>query len=156
MLSVYLTLLSLYFVYRLVGKAKAWWVMLACGVFTGYYLWVMQTSVALNFVYNFFHHTLAGGEPDPSKGFLALFYEHFTGTGFFEEFVKALPLLVLLWVATRVSPEMRTAIAIEEPLDRILLGAASGGGFAVMETWASMCRGRWCSFGRDWRWTWRT
>jgi RsiW-degrading membrane proteinase PrsW (M82 family) len=33
-----------------------------------------------------------------------------------------------------MTPEMKTKIGVEEPLDGILIGAASGGGFAVMET----------------------
>jgi PrsW family intramembrane metalloprotease len=38
-------------------------------------------------------------------------------------------------VAARyMTPEIRAKIGVEEPLDGILIGAASGGGFAIMET----------------------
>ena len=38
-------------------------------------------------------------------------------------------------VAARyMTPEVRAKIGVEEPLDGILIGAASGGGFAIMET----------------------
>ena len=33
-----------------------------------------------------------------------------------------------------MTPEVRAKIGVEEPLDGILIGAASGGGFAIMET----------------------
>ena len=60
--------------------------------------------------------------------------QHFLGTGFFEEIVKALPIFALVWPAHYMTPEVRAKIGVEEPLDGILIGAASGGGFAVMET----------------------
>jgi RsiW-degrading membrane proteinase PrsW (M82 family) len=63
-----------------------------------------------------------------------MLYKHFVGTGFFEETVKALPLLVILFARQYMSPAMRAKFRIEEPLDGILLGAAAGGGFAFMET----------------------
>jgi RsiW-degrading membrane proteinase PrsW (M82 family) len=77
---------------------------------------------------------LAGGEPDASAPFIQLFIQHFLGTGFFEEIVKALPILGLVVAARYMTPEIRAKIGVEEPLDGILIGAASGGGFAIMET----------------------
>ena len=70
----------------------------------------------------------------PSAPFIQLFIQHFLGTGFFEEIVKALPIFALVAAARYMTPEMRAKIGVEEPLDGILIGAASGGGFAVMET----------------------
>ncbi len=130
----YLTLLSLYFIYRLVGKKQSWMAMLACTAFTGGYIWLLSTTTYLNWMYEFFHGFLAGGEPDYSQPFFTLFYRHFVGTGFFEEIVKALPLLIMVFGATKFSPGFRKHFKIEEPLDGILFGAAAGGGFAVMET----------------------
>src|SRR5262245_64339064 len=39
-LAVYLTLLSLYFIYRLVGKKKSWTGMMACMAFTALDIWL--------------------------------------------------------------------------------------------------------------------
>ncbi|MEI9811737.1 MAG: PrsW family glutamic-type intramembrane protease [Acidobacteriota bacterium] len=132
--ATYLTLLSLYFIYRLVGKRKSWVAMLGCMAFTAGYLWLMMTQGAFGFVYDFFHGFLAGGEPNYEEPFFTLFYRHFVGTGFFEEFVKALPLFAILLFGNRLSKEMQKKFKIEEPLDGILFGAAAGGGFALMET----------------------
>src|SRR5262249_44704440 len=66
--------------------------------------------------------------------FLTLFYRHFVGTGFFEEFVKVMPLLLIVLTVSRMSPEWKQKLNIEEPLDGIVFGAAAGGGFAIMET----------------------
>ncbi len=85
-------------------------------------------------MYEFFHLHLAGGEPDNNAPFIQLFIQHFLGTGFFEEIVKALPIFALVIAGSYMTPEMKSKIGVEEPLDGILIGAASGGGFAVMET----------------------
>ena len=61
------------------------------------------------------------------------FVKHFLGTGFFEELFKAIPLFAIA-IASGFMPTLRAKFGIEEPLDGILLGAASGGGFAFMET----------------------
>ncbi|MDX6456595.1 MAG: hypothetical protein QOE55_292, partial [Acidobacteriaceae bacterium] len=99
-----------------------------------YYLWLMQVDHDFLWMYEFFHLHLAGGEPDANAPFIQLFIQHFLGTGFFEEIVKALPILGLVVAARYMTPEVRAKIGVEEPLDGILIGAASGGGFAIMET----------------------
>ncbi len=48
--------------------------------------------------------------------------------------MKALPIFALVIAGSYMTPEVKAKIGIEEPLDGILIGAASGGGFAVMET----------------------
>jgi len=132
--AVYLTLVSMYFIYRLVGKEKPWWVLLAGCFLTGYCIWLMDTQGAFLWMYEFFHYTLAGGEPNSNLPFLQLFVRHFLGTGFFEELFKAMPLLALLLLAKYLPPSLREKLEIKEPLDGILLGAACGAGFAIMET----------------------
>ena len=133
-LAIYLSLVSLYFLYQVVGKNKSWWMLLGAFAFTGYVLWLFRTEHDFGWMYEFFHGRLAGGEPDDSMPFLQLFINHFLGTGFFEETLKAIPLLVLTVAGAYMTPALRTKIGIEEPLDGILIGAASGGGFALLET----------------------
>jgi RsiW-degrading membrane proteinase PrsW (M82 family) len=134
MLALFLTMVSLYFIYRMIGKSKSWYVILGAAGFTAYYLWLFHVKHDFKWMYDFFHLQLAGGEPDENASFLTLFIQHFLGTGFFEEIVKALPIFALVAAARFMTPEMRSRIGVEEPLDGILIGAASGGGFAVMET----------------------
>ena len=63
-----------------------------------------------------------------------VFVKHFLGTGFFEETLKAIPLFVIAIASMYMPAAMRSKYGIEEPLDGILLGAASAGGFAFWET----------------------
>jgi RsiW-degrading membrane proteinase PrsW (M82 family) len=134
MLAVFLTMVSLYFIYRMIGKNKSWYILLGSAGFTAYYLWLFHVDHYFVWMYEFFHLHLAGGEPDDNAPFIQLFIQHFLGTGFFEEIVKALPIFALVIAGSYMTPEMRSKIGVEEPLDGILIGAASGGGFAVMET----------------------
>ena len=134
MLAVFLTMVSMWFIYRMIGKDKSWYILLGAAGFSAYYLWLMQVDHDFLWMYEFFHLHLAGGEPDASAPFIQLFIQHFLGTGFFEEIVKALPIFALVAGARYMTPEVRAKIGVEEPLDGILIGAASGGGFAIMET----------------------
>ncbi len=59
---MYLMLLSMYFIRRVAGKDKSWLLMIGVGLFTGYLLYVFQTTDQLTWMYDFFHVTLAGGE----------------------------------------------------------------------------------------------
>jgi RsiW-degrading membrane proteinase PrsW (M82 family) len=134
MLAVFLTMVSLYFIYRMIGKNKSWYILLGSAGFTAYYLWLFHVDHYFGWMYEFFHIHLAGGEPDNNAPFIQLFIQQFLGTGFFEEIVKALPIFALVIAGSYMTPEMKSKIGVEEPLDGILIGAASGGGFAVMET----------------------
>lgn len=133
-LGVFLTTVSLWFIYKQVGKNKSWWLLFAAMGFSAYFLWLFRTQGQFVWLYEFFHNTLAGGEPDPKQPIPELFMRHLLGTGFFEEFVKAIPVLVLAWWTPKMDLNMRAKIGVEEPLDGILIGAASGGGFAIVET----------------------
>ncbi len=132
--GLFLTLASLSMVYTMVGKRKSWWVMLGAMSFTAYFLWFFKVDHDFVWLYNLFHLDLAGGEPDSKLPFIALFVQYFLGAGFFEETVKALPCLALVLAARHMSPQLRATAGVEEPLDGILIGAASGGGFAIVET----------------------
>lgn len=134
LICLYLMLLSLYFIRRVAGKDKSWLLLLGVGVFTGYLLWLFQTEHDFRWMYNFFHGTLAGGEPLDDDEVTQTFVKHFLGTGFFEEMFKAIPLFLIMIAGSFMPGTIRAKFGIEEPLDGILLGAASGGGFAFMET----------------------
>ena len=130
----FLMFLSLFFIRKVAGKAKSWALLTAVMVFTGYLLYLFQTEHAFLFLYKFFHITVAGGEVKNNDSITQTFVKHFLGTGFFEETFKAMPVLALAIASGFMPPMVRAKFGIEEPLDGILLGAASGGGFAFAET----------------------
>jgi RsiW-degrading membrane proteinase PrsW (M82 family) len=134
LICLYLMLLSLYFIRRVAGKDKSWLALIGVGLFTGYLLFLFQTEHDFAWMYDFFHGTLAGGEPNSKDALTETFVKHFLGTGFFEETFKALPLFIIAIAGAYMPQTMRSKFGIEEPLDGILLGAASGGGFAFWET----------------------
>ena len=144
MLAVFLTMVSLYFIYRMIGKNKSWYILLGAPwlhrlLSCGSSMWTMTLSGCTNsstFIWPAESRT-------PMRRFIQLFIQHFLGTGFFEETVKALPIFALVIAGRYMTPEMRAKIGVEEPLDGILIGAASGGGFAIMETLSSMFRRTW-------------
>ena len=133
-LCLYLMMLSLYFIRRLAGKDKSWLLLGAAGVFTAYLLYLSMTEGVLGWMYTFFHGSLAGGQPTNKDAFTQTFVKHFLGTGFYEEMFKAIPLFVIAIASPYMPDAIRSKFGIEEPLDGILLGAASGGGFAFTET----------------------
>jgi RsiW-degrading membrane proteinase PrsW (M82 family) len=133
-LGIVCTFASLYFIYRLVGKNKSWLILAGAMAFTAYFLWLFSTRGYFGWMYEFFHNDLAGGDPDDNGPFLQLFMRHFLGTGFFEETVKAIPVLLLAFAGRYMTPTTRSRIGVDEPLDGILVGAAAGGGFAIIET----------------------
>jgi RsiW-degrading membrane proteinase PrsW (M82 family) len=133
-LAVVLTMASLYLIYKLVGKSKSWWILLGSMAFTGYFLWRFQTQDDFVWLYELFHHDLAGGEANANSSFIGLMINNILGTGFFEEFVKGIPVLLVAIATPHLALDMRRRFGLEEPLDGILLGAASGGGFAIIET----------------------
>lgn len=130
LVALYLNLASLYFIYKLAGKKKSWWMFIGVAIFTGWLL----TSPIFDWAYGFFYGFLAGGEPMQAKDFATRLYRFIIGTGFLEELLKATPLFILWAITSRLKPQHRDAYGIQEPLDGILMGAASAGGFAIVET----------------------
>jgi RsiW-degrading membrane proteinase PrsW (M82 family) len=129
-LAFLLTAVSFYFIYRIVGKSKSWWILLAAFSFSAYFIWLMTTENDFGWLYDFFHLHLAGENGESERSFV----QWVVGTGFFEEFVKAIPVFILVLLSRFMSPSLRAKIGVEEPLDGILIGCAAAGGFAIAET----------------------
>jgi RsiW-degrading membrane proteinase PrsW (M82 family) len=129
-LAFLLTAFSFYFIYRIVGKNKSWWILLAAFAACGYFLWLYYTEHDFSWVFTFFHEQLAG-EGDDDKISLV---QWIVGTGFSEELIKGIPVLILAGLGAYMSPSLRSKIGVEEPLDGILIGCAAAGGFAIVET----------------------
>ncbi|MGH7094482.1 MAG: PrsW family intramembrane metalloprotease [Stellaceae bacterium] len=112
LLAVYLWLVNLYLVYLWCGKKQPF----------PYILLVTLASFALDVV--ILRPVQLAERALPSL----------IAPGLVEEFVKALPLLAILLITCRMSHHRQRKYGLREPLDGILLGAASASGFAFLET----------------------
>jgi RsiW-degrading membrane proteinase PrsW (M82 family) len=132
LLATYLSGAASYFIYRLCGKHKPWWVLLACGLATASLL----TSPLLPLFIQVFREILPGSLPNPGElvSFLSLFVRIFFGAGLMEELLKALPILAAYILGLVLWSPWRERIGVWEPLDGILLGTASAVGFTLIET----------------------
>ncbi|MGH8011832.1 MAG: PrsW family intramembrane metalloprotease, partial [Candidatus Binataceae bacterium] len=129
--AVYCAIIFLYFVYRLCGKPRSWVVLLSAmgiGVLfaypSHYNVWGVLHLFFANFVAAaIFPHGSLGG-----------FGFNFVAIGLVEEGTKFAVVLLFYGVALKCASPWREQIGVAEPLDGIVLGAASGAGFALFET----------------------
>ena len=135
-LATYITLASYYlFIYLLCGKAKPWWVLAGTAIAT---MLILKSPLLNAFIF-VFRDILPGDLPEAvpngaTPGFLRMFFAMFFGAGLMEELIKALPVLALFYIGMRLRSPWRERVGVWEPLDGILLGAASGIGFTLFET----------------------
>jgi len=136
LVGVYLSLAIYYFIYRLCRRQKPWWVLVGVGVFSAVFL---VTPLRTPFFW-IFRGFLPGDVPPPAQWgtipFPILFFQLIFGAGLMEELMKAIPVLALFWMARTLKAPWRERLGVCDPLDGILIGAASGLGFALMETYA--------------------
>lgn len=129
-ISVYISLAAYYFVYQLCGKNKPWWVILGAAIFTA----IILRSPILNLFLWFFYKVLPGNAPTGQVSFVSVLISMFFGAGMMEELLKALPVFLLWFMGLRLGKKWRSRVGISEPLDGILIGAASAVGFTLTET----------------------
>lgn len=118
--------------YRMVGKQKAWWLVPAVVVVTA----VLTESPVMGGLQKLFG--IVG--PAAADGSIAgQFVFHFFAAALPEELLKSIP----VWVGVFIGMKMLTRLnaqhpgrqlAVLEPIDGLLIGAASGFGFALSET----------------------
>jgi RsiW-degrading membrane proteinase PrsW (M82 family) len=132
LLAVYLAGGAFYFVYRLCGKPKPWWVLLASTLTTSI---LLITPILALFIF-VFRGILPGSIPEQGEpvNVLSLFIRMFFGAGLMEELLKALPVLGAYFIGRLLPTPWRERIGVWEPLDGILLGTASAVGFTLIET----------------------
>jgi RsiW-degrading membrane proteinase PrsW (M82 family) len=135
LIATYLALGAYYFIYLLCGKKKPWWILLGSAFFT---IIVLITPLLHVFIF-VFRVILPGGGSNPpaeseSTSIIALFIHMLFGAGLMEELIKALPVIALSWWALRSPDPRKERYGVCEPLDGILIGAASGAGFTLLET----------------------
>jgi RsiW-degrading membrane proteinase PrsW (M82 family) len=126
-LGIYLGLAAYYRIYQLCGKKKVWWVLVLMGLVT---IGLIKSPVFVVFD-TVFRKILPG---QVSSGESVSLLNMFFGAGLMEELLKALPLFVLALIGLGRSDRWRDRYGIREPLDGILLGAASAMGFTLLET----------------------
>ncbi len=129
-ISVYISLAAYYFVYQLCGKAKPWWVILGAALFTAL---ILRSPLLQVFIW-FFYKVLPGTAPTGQVSFVSVLIAMFFGAGLMEELIKALPVFALWFMGLNFGKKWRSHIGISEPLDGILIGAASAVGFTLTET----------------------
>jgi RsiW-degrading membrane proteinase PrsW (M82 family) len=133
LLASYLAGAAYYFVYRLCGKSKPWWLLLSSAVISV----ILIATPAFSIFAFVFRHILPGQIPDdPNIGFIPLFINMFFGAGMLEELLKATPVFLALGIGRMLKSPWRERIGVWEPLDGILLAAASATGFTLLETLA--------------------
>ena len=132
LLAAYLSGAAYYFVYQLCGKHKPWWVLLSSALATV----LILLSPLLQLFLLIFREFLPGSVPQEtdSISFPVLLLQMFFGAGLMEELLKVLPVVGAYFLGRKLSPPMRERIGVWEPLDGILLGAASAVGFTLAET----------------------
>jgi RsiW-degrading membrane proteinase PrsW (M82 family) len=137
LLGQYLSLVAFYVVYLQCGKSKPWWVLVGACLLT---VFILQTSLE-PFLYVF--RTVLPGDTAPLKQQLEQglpvnsvewFIRMFFGAGLMEELLKAVPIFLALYIGRKMNSPQREQIGVWEPLDGILLGAASAVGFILPET----------------------
>ncbi len=129
-LAVYLGGAAYYFIYQLCGKPKPWWVLLASLTLE---ILILQSPLLPAMIY-LFRTVLPGQLRPPDPSFWVLLAQNFIGAGLMEELLKAVPIAIAYSLGRWLPGSWKQKIGVWEPLDGILLGAASGLGFTWMET----------------------
>jgi len=129
-LGSYLAVVVYGVVYVLCGKSKPWWLLIGAAAIEV----LIMISLLPPFIYVFREILPGTVEDTPNANILNVFVGHFFGAGLMEELMKALPVLIVLLLGRQLRSPHRERIGVWEPLDGILLGAASAVGFTMVET----------------------
>lgn len=143
-LGVYIAFIINYYINQMGGRARSGVHQALISLIT---FWLL-TSRFWDFWYDLFYSLIPAGRWEKSSNALAVIAGNIFGTGLAEEGFKALPLIVLALVsAAFMHLRRRTGgslgaflsgftehFGLREPLDGIVLGAASGSGFFIYET----------------------
>jgi len=121
-----------YVLYSLGGKKKSWWVFGLATIFT----MVLMLSPLFHLFFLVFYDMIGTPQGDAINqlSFGRQIIGRFCSTGMMEEFVKIIPVLLMWKWTRRMKSPMREKAGVTEPLDGILIGAASALGFVFVET----------------------
>jgi RsiW-degrading membrane proteinase PrsW (M82 family) len=143
-IAIYIAFIVNYYINQMCGRARSGLLQALVSVVT---FWLMTTRF-WDYWYGFFYFVIPGQNLENSSNALAVIAGDIFGTGLGEEGFKALPLmgLALLTVAFAFLSRHRAHrlnaflsgvlehCGLREPLDGIVLGAASGSAFFIYET----------------------
>ncbi len=132
LIGLYMAAAAYYFIYRLCGKEKPWWVIISTAI-----LMMLILSTPLSHPFFVVFRQILPGNISPENtnaSFLTLLVHLFFGAGLLEELLKALPVFTAYFLGRLLKSPLRERIGVWEPLDGILLGAASALGFTLLET----------------------
>jgi RsiW-degrading membrane proteinase PrsW (M82 family) len=143
-LGIYIAFIINYYINQMCGRARSGLLQALVSVIT---FWLL-TSPFWDFWYDLFYLLIPAQNLEKSSNPLAVIAGDIFGTGLCEEGLKALPLLALALMTvafaflsrrtgSRLSALLREVtehFGLREPLDGIVLGAASGSGFFIYET----------------------
>jgi RsiW-degrading membrane proteinase PrsW (M82 family) len=130
LLGTYLGVAGFYVVYLIAGKKKPWWIFIVSAIITI----VLLVSPLLN-IFIFFFRKILPGDIESNNFFISLM-SYFFGAGLLEELFKAIPIFIFMGIGRLLPTPWREKIGVWEPLDGILIGAASAVGFTLLETLA--------------------
>jgi RsiW-degrading membrane proteinase PrsW (M82 family) len=143
-LSIYIAFIINYYINQMSGRARSGWLQAFVSAIT---FWLLTTPF-WDYWYDLFYSVIPAPSPEKSSRPLAVIAGDFVGTGLGEEGFKALPLMGLGLVTAALAfwshrtrgrlsallSHVTTHFGLREPLDGIVLGAASGSGFFIYET----------------------
>jgi Predicted membrane protein len=117
-------------IYFLGGKTKPIWLI---GAMALAQIALLELSV-FDTLALVFRHVLPGDVRATASSTADFFVHHFFGTGLLEELSKAIPVFLCILVARFLRSPLKEKVEVVEPLDGILLCAASAAGFVFVET----------------------
>ncbi len=143
-LAIYIAFIINYYINQMCGQARAGWFQALVSVFT---FWLLTTPF-WDYWYDIFYVLIPAQNLEKSSNALAVIAGDIFGTGLCEEGLKAVPLIGLALVSLGFAFLSRRTkgglsaffcgvgnhFGLREPLDGIVLGAASGSGFFIYET----------------------
>jgi RsiW-degrading membrane proteinase PrsW (M82 family) len=142
--AIYIALIINYYINEMCGRARSGLLQAFVSVVM---FWLMTTRF-WDYWYELFYFVIPGQRLEKSSNALAVIAGDIFGTGLGEEGFKALPLMGLALLtmpfasmSRRTKGKLGTLLSgfiehfgLREPLDGIVLGAASGSGFFIYET----------------------
>lgn len=131
-LGIFIGLACFYAIYSLCGKRKPWYVLVGATVFTA----ALMYSPFFHLFFLLFYNMIGTpqGEAFDQLSFPRQVIGRFFSTGGMEEFVKIIPVLIVWKLTSKLKSPKREYIGVTEPLDGILIAAASALGFVFLET----------------------
>lgn len=136
-LGLFLAVAGYYVIYQLCGRHKPWWLIVVTVISTIVFnltLFPLFAFVFRNILPGNITALQAAMNQGQSVTAVEWLIAMFFGAGLLEELTKAIPIFAIHLISLNMRSPQRERIGVWEPLDGILLGAASAVGFTLDET----------------------